>query len=167
MQFRHSTTIPESRRDISKVHTTPVFVSNHTIRFKKGMIEHVGRSDSDWAGDSSTRQRVTGDHCNIQGVVLCKRSRKHTAISLSCFLQNLSKNFTTQFQFVPNWTQILHVRYSREGDQEDSSTSKFVASPHKHGSKRSVYRLDAWIRQATQSRFSLHTIETGLGSRVT
>ena len=33
---------------------------------QKGMIEHFGRSDSDWAGDSSTRLRVTCYHCSVQ-----------------------------------------------------------------------------------------------------
>ena len=31
------------------------------------MIELVGRSDSDWAGDSATRKSITGCHCNVQG----------------------------------------------------------------------------------------------------
>ena len=43
----------------------------------------VGRSDSDWAGDSATRQSVTGNHCNVQNVTMCNRSLKQTAISLS------------------------------------------------------------------------------------
>ena len=70
-------------------------------------------------------------------------------------LQNFSKNFITNFQFVLRWTSILHVRYSREEDQEDSCTSKFVAWPHNNGSEKSVYRLDAWIRKATQHISSL------------
>ena len=47
------------------------------------MIDLVGRSDSDRAGDSATRQIVTGYHCNAQGVMMCSRSLKQTAISLS------------------------------------------------------------------------------------
>ena len=47
------------------------------------MIELVGRSDSDWAGDSLTRHSVTGYPGNVQGVMLCNRSLKQTAISLS------------------------------------------------------------------------------------
>ena len=47
------------------------------------MIELVGRSDSNWAGDSASRQNVAGHHCNVQGVMLCDRSLMQTAISLS------------------------------------------------------------------------------------
>ena len=36
----------------SKVHATPLFVSNHSCQLKKRMIELVGRSDADWTGDS-------------------------------------------------------------------------------------------------------------------
>ena len=50
---------------------------------QKGLLELVGRSDSDWAGDSATRQSVPGYHCNVQGVTMCNRSLKQTAISLS------------------------------------------------------------------------------------
>ena len=50
---------------------------------QKGLLELVGRSDSDWAADSATRQSVTGYRCNVQGVTMCNRSVKHTAISLS------------------------------------------------------------------------------------
>ena len=48
-----------------------------------GLQELVGRSDSDWAGDSATRQRVAGYHCDVQNVTMCNRSLKQTAISLS------------------------------------------------------------------------------------
>ena len=48
-----------------------------------GLLELVGRSDSDWAGDSATRQSVTGYHCDVQNVTMCNRSLKLTAISLS------------------------------------------------------------------------------------
>ena len=52
---------------------------------QKGLLELGGRSDSYWAGDSATRQSVTGYHCNVQGVTTCNRSLKQTAISLgSC-----------------------------------------------------------------------------------
>ena len=47
------------------------------------MPELVGRSDSDWAGDSATRQSVTGYHCDVQNVTMCNRSLKQTAISVS------------------------------------------------------------------------------------
>ena len=47
------------------------------------VLELVGRSDSDWAGDSPTRQSVTGYPCDVQNVTMCSRSLKQTAISLS------------------------------------------------------------------------------------
>ena len=50
---------------------------------QKGLLELVGRSDSEWAGDSATRQSVTGYHCDVQNVATCSRSLKLTAISLS------------------------------------------------------------------------------------
>ena len=105
---------------------------------QKGMIEFVGRSDSDWAGDSATRQCAFGYQCNVQGVIWCTRSLKQTAISLSSceaefytasacafwVLHHFSKtNFAAKFYFVLRWTQILHVMYSREEGQ-DSDTSR-------------------------------------------
>ena len=48
-----------------------------------GLLELVGRSGSGGAGDSATRQSVTGNHCNVQNVTMCNRSLKQTAISLS------------------------------------------------------------------------------------
>ena len=48
-----------------------------------GLLELIGRGDSDWAGDSATRQSVTGYHCDVQNVTMCNRSLKQTAISLS------------------------------------------------------------------------------------
>ena len=48
-----------------------------------GLLELVGRSDSDLAGDSATRQTVRGYHCYWQNVTMCSRSLKKTAISLS------------------------------------------------------------------------------------
>ena len=48
-----------------------------------GLLELVGRSDSDWASDSATRQSVTGYHCNVQNGTMCNRSLGQTAICLS------------------------------------------------------------------------------------
>ena len=50
---------------------------------QKGLLELVGRGDSDSAGDSARRQSVTGYQCDVQNVTLCNRSLKQTAISLS------------------------------------------------------------------------------------
>ena len=48
-----------------------------------GLLELVGRSDSDWAGDSATRQSVPGYHGDVQNVTMCNPSLKQTATSLS------------------------------------------------------------------------------------
>ena len=48
-----------------------------------GLLQLVGRRDQDWAGDSATRQSVTGYHCDEQNVTMCNRSLKQTSISLS------------------------------------------------------------------------------------
>ena len=50
---------------------------------RENTIELVCRSDVDSAGDSATRQSITGFHCNLQGVVICNRSLKQTVISLN------------------------------------------------------------------------------------
>ena len=49
---------------------------------QKGLLELVGRSDSDWAGDSATRQSVTGYHCDVQNVTMCDRSLKQKSVSV-------------------------------------------------------------------------------------
>ena len=43
---------------------------------QKGLLQLVGRSDTDWAGDSATRQSVTGYHGDVQNETLCNRSLK-------------------------------------------------------------------------------------------
>ena len=48
-----------------------------------GLLELVGRSDSDWAGDSATRPSVTGYHFDVQNVTMCNRNLKQIAIILS------------------------------------------------------------------------------------
>ena len=50
---------------------------------QKGLLDLVGRSDSDWADDLATRQSVTGYHCDVQNVTRCNRSLKQNAISVS------------------------------------------------------------------------------------
>ena len=43
----------------------------------KGLLELVGCCDSDWAGDSATRQSVTGYHCDVQNVTSCNLQVVH------------------------------------------------------------------------------------------
>ena len=61
-----------------KARNTPVFVLNRAEWFQNGLLELVGRRDSDWTGDSATCQSVTEYHCNV----LC-HCLKQTGISLS------------------------------------------------------------------------------------
>ena len=69
---------------ISQRHATHLFfVLNRAKWFQQVCWKLVGRSDSDWAGDSPTRQSVTGYHCDVQNVTMCNRSLKQTAISFS------------------------------------------------------------------------------------
>ena len=128
-------------------------------KVQKGLLELVGRNDSDWAGDSATRQSVTGYHCNAQGVTMCNRSLKQTAISLSSCeaefyaasanfwdSQSSSRNCTTTFQFVSRWIQIRHDTFHSAEDQADSSTSKLRC-----------LAIQQWIRE---KRLSVQRVDT-------
>ena len=115
-----------------------------------GLLELVGRSDSDWAGDSATRQSVTRYHYDVQNVTKCNRSRKQTAISLSsCEAEvypencwdspNSSRNFTTKSQFVSKWIQTRQDTFCSAEDQVDSNTSRYDACQHSGGYERNVH----------------------------
>ena len=90
---------------------------------RENTIELVGRSDSDWAGDSATRQSITGFHCNLQGVMICNRSLKQTAISLSSCEAELSNelHYTVSVK-MERWTLIQHDMYFSDKDQEASES---------------------------------------------
>ena len=82
--------IPKSECPDIRIHPRYLKGTQHTClrleprqMVQKGLLEVVGHGDSDWAGDSATRQSVTGYHCDVQNVTLCNRSLKQTAISLS------------------------------------------------------------------------------------
>ena len=124
---------------------TPVFVLNRAEWFKKGLLEEVGRSDSDWTDDSATRQSVTGFHCNVQGVTMRNRSLKQTAISLSscqaeyyaanaCTINRKSRTRRTfqgtalqRFSSSRNGFRSRHDTFYSAEDQADSSISKYDA----------------------------------------
>ena len=98
-----------------------------------GLLELVGRSDSDWAGDSATRQSVTGYHCDVQNVTMCNLSLKQTAISLSSCeagfyaasacagellgLAELLQELLSKFQFVSKWIHTRQDTVCIAGDQ--------------------------------------------------
>ena len=142
-------------------HTCPRLEPRGMVQ--KGLLELVGRSDSDCAGDSATHQRY---HCDVQNVTLCNRSLKQTAIILSakqsctqpqsvlawenCWdSQNSSRNFTTTFQFVSRWTHTRQDTFYSAGDQADSNTSKYDAWQYNSGYERRVYLSVEWTRRTT------------------
>ena len=110
---------------------------------QEGLLELDGRRESDWAGDSATRQFVTGYHCTVQGVPMRNRSLKQTVISLSSCEAEIYAVSTCAGEFLGvaelfkelhynvsvrlRWIQIRHVMFSREEDQEDSSTLNYDA----------------------------------------
>ena len=119
-----------------------------------GLLELVGRSDSDWAGDSATRQSVTGYHCNVQGVTMCNRSLKQAAISLSSCeaefraasacageLLRLAELFKElHHKFVSRWIQIRQDTFCSAGDHAYSNISKYDALQYNSGYERNVCR---------------------------
>ena len=133
----------------------------------KGLLELVGRSDSDWPGDSMTRQSVTGYHCDVQGVMMCSRSLKQTAVGLrSCeaefhaasacagellglaeLFKELHHNVTVCLR---NGFRRSETTLSSAEDQEDSNTSKFDAWQCDSGSEQSADQWAEWARRTTQ-----------------
>ena len=98
------------------------------------MVELVGRSDSDWAGDSSTRQSVTGYQCNVLGVMLCDRSLTSVlALAKQSSTQPARENFLGLAELFKGLHCKVSVRLemnsdsarqvSREEDREDLSIS--------------------------------------------
>ena len=134
LETRHAICHPTTIHTSETVDT----ISQHTcLRLEprgmvpKGLLELVGRSDSDWTGDSATRQSVTGYHCDVQNVTVCNR-RSVSVHAKQSFMQpvlaqencwdshNSSRNFITTFQFVSRWIHSAD-------NQADSNTSKYDA----------------------------------------
>ena len=132
MQVLNPTT--ESKRAVKQLIGYLNGMKNTCLRLElhkmvqKGWLELVGRCDSDCAGDSATRQSVTENHCNVQGVTMCtegwsrqqpasvrakqsstQRMRRRTVGSR----RTSSKISTTTFQFVSRWIHIRHVPQRR------------------------------------------------------
>ena len=132
-----------------------------------GSLEVVGRSDSDWPGDSATRQSVTGYHCGVQNVTMCNRSLKQTAISLSsCEAEFYAANACAgELLGLAELFKELHCKVSvrpemdsdsfcSAGDHVDSDTSRYDACQHSSGYERNVYPWVEWTRRTTQPIFS-------------
>ena len=88
--YPHKSSIPQqSKRAVKQLIRYLKGTHNTCLRLEprmtslQGLLELVGRSDSDWAGDSPTGQSATGYHCNVQGETTCNRSLKRTANRLS------------------------------------------------------------------------------------
>ena len=120
------------------------------------LLELVGRSDSDLAGDSATRQSVTGYHCDEQNVTMCNRSLKQTAISLSsceaefhaasaCAGELLGTRRTLQgtslqsFSWSRNGFTLGKTHSAAQGTQVDLNTSRYDACQYSNGYERNVY----------------------------
>ena len=149
MQVLNPTT--ESKRAVKQLLRCLRSTENACLRLEphvsvqEGMIAHVGRSDSDSAGELSTRQSVTTFHCHSckpSVSVVERQSSTRLVLAQSSFgvLPNCSRNFTTKFQIDSTWTHNQHVKNYRGEDQEILSTSRFVARPFSRGSetKRSI-----------------------------
>ena len=100
---------------------------------QKGLLELVGRSDSDWAGDSATRQSVSGYHCDVPGVTMCNRSLKQTAISLSSCDAEFHAASTCAKELLGS-RRTLHFSSSRNGFRFGTSHS-----PEKRTGRRQAH----------------------------
>ena len=155
----------ESKRAVKQLIRYLKYTHNICLRLEqhmtveKGLLELVGRSDSDWVGDSPMRQIVPGYHCNGQGVTMCNRSPKQTAIRLSSCeaefyaasvcagellgLAELFKELRYNVSVRLETDSVGHVTFYIKEDGEDSSTLKFDAWLYNSGSENDVYLLDA------------------------
>ena len=131
---------------------------------QKGFLELVGRSDSDWAGDSATRQSVTGYHCDVQNVTMCSRSLKQTAISLSSCEAGFYAASACAGEFLgfAELFKELHYKVSvrlevdsdsarhilQRRDQADSKTLELDAWQNNRGYERNVYPQVEWTRKS-------------------
>ena len=127
------------------------------LRCLKGTTQHfsslnfVGRTDSDWARDSATRQCVAGYHCNVAGVTMCNRSLKQTAIILSFVRSRVLRS-----QCLPmrtsgvspetlQRTSLQRFSSSRDGFRFDTST--FFKKTNREDSSTLKKDIQQWIRE--------------------
>ena len=144
---------------------------------QKGLLELVGRSDSDWVDDSMTRQSVTGYHCDVQGLTMCHRSLKQTATSLnSCGAEFYADSacagelwrFAELFKILHyNVTVRLEMdsdsAFYSAGNQEDSNILKSDVWQHSSGIEKNAYRWAEWTRRNNTADLerSLSTANSG------
>ena len=139
-----------------------------------GLLELVGRSDSDRASDSATRQCVTGYHCDVQNVTMCNRSLKQTTISLSsceaefyaasaCAGELLGlaepfkeRHYKVSVRLEMDSDSARHILQCR--DQVDSNTSRYDDWQYNNGYERHVYPWFKWTRRTTPPIFSRNNL---------
>ena len=132
-----------------------------------GVIEFVGRSDSDWAGDQATRQCITGHHCSVHGVTMY-RGQKQTSVSLcSCEpefyaasacageLLGLAELFKERCSSSRMDSDSARHILQRRGPGGLMHVGKRCWASH-NGSDKKVCQLDAWIRKTTPQISSRH-----------
>ena len=127
---------------------------------QKGLLELLGRSDSDCADDSATGQSVTGYHYDVQNdkvqpesetdsdqsQFMRNRVLRSQCLPENCWdSQNSSRNFTTKFQFVSKWIQTRQDIPQRRG-----------SGGLKHIETRCL-AIQQWIRE---KRLSVSRVDT-------
>ena len=127
-----------------------------------GLLELVGRSDSDWVGDSATRQSVTGFHCDVQNVKMCNRSLKQTAISLSsCKAEfHAASAYAGEMLGLAELFKELHYKVSVRIEMDSDSASHILQRRGPGGLKHIEIRclsIQQWIRE---KRLSVSRVDT-------
>ena len=129
---------------------------------QKGLLEPVGRSDSDWAGDSATRRSVTGYHCDVQNVTKCIRSLKQTAISLrSCEAEFYAASACAgELLGLAELFKELHYTVSVRLEMDSDSATHLLQRRRQGGLKHIEIRclaIQQWIRE---KRLSVSRVDT-------
>ena len=127
-----------------------------------GLLELVGRGDSDWAGDSATRQSVTGYHCDAQNVPMCNRSLKQTALSLSsCEAEFYAASACAgELLGLAELFKELHYKISVRLEMDSDSARHILQRRGAGGLKHIEIRylsIQQWIRE---KRLSVSRVDT-------
>ena len=129
---------------------------------QKGLLEIASRGDSDWAGDSATRQCVTGFHCNVQNVTMCIRSLKQTAISLSsCEAEFYAASACTgELLGLAELFKELHYDVAARLEMDSDSARHILQRKRPGGLKHIEIRclaIQQWVRE---KRLSVSRVDT-------
>ena len=127
-----------------------------------GLLELVGRSDPDWAGDSATRQSVTEYHCDVQNVTMCNRSLKQTATSLSsCEAEFYAASAGAgELLGLAELFKELHYQVSVRLEMDSDSARHILQRTGPGGLKHIEIRrlsIQQWIRE---KRLSVNWVDT-------